>query len=209
LIECCEAPKDSSIASISLADQQGLLAFDPVLGEKMKITTRELTVVALFAALTALGAWVRIPIQPVPFTFQVFFALLSGVLLGPFLGALSQLIYLSLGLVGLPVFAGGNHGISALWGPTGGYLFGFVIAAFLIGFLVKRFGLNSLTSIFVCTLGGLAAIYLAGILQLMVVLDVSLYKALVVGFFPFVGFDLVKAALATVVARRLQRFTLS
>jgi biotin transport system substrate-specific component len=175
----------------------------------MKITTRELTMVAMFAGLTALGAWLRIPIQPVPITFQVFFALLSGVVLGPFLGALSQLVYLLLGFIGLPVFAGGNHGISALWGPTGGYLFGFVIAAFLIGVLVKKFSLSSFSSIFACTLGGLVAIYLAGILQLIIVLNVTLYKALAVGLFPFIGFDLVKAALATVVARRLQRLGLS
>lgn len=171
----------------------------------MKITTRQLILVAFFAALTALGAWLRIPLQPVPITLQVFFTLLAGAVLGPFLGALSQLIYLLLGFIGLPIFAGGSYGIGALWGPTGGYLLGFVAAAYLVGFLIKRFNLRSLLFIFVSMLAGLFMIYLLGAFQLMIVLNLTIYKALAVGIFPFVAFDLVKALLAALVAQRLQK----
>lgn len=169
----------------------------------MRITTRQLILVAFFAALTALGAWLRIPLQPVPVTLQVFFTILAGAVLGPTLGALSQLIYILLGVIGLPVFAGGTHGLGALWGPTGGYLIGFVAAAYVIGFLVKKFELKSLPGILVSMLAGLFVIYLLGVFQLVLVLKLNFYKALMVGFFPFIAFDLVKAGLAAVVARRL------
>lgn len=94
---------------------------------------------AMFAALTAAVAWFKIPLPftPVPITLQTLLVLLSGAVLGAYYGALAMIIYLLLGAIGLPVFAGGSSGIGVLLGPTGGYLFSYPIAAFVIGKMTK------------------------------------------------------------------------
>ncbi|MDI6822490.1 MAG: biotin transporter BioY [Actinomycetota bacterium] len=170
----------------------------------MRIGIRDMVLVALFAALTAIGAWIRIPIQPVPITFQVFFALLAGAILGAWLGALSQIIYILLGCIGLPVFAGGSSGLGVLFGPTGGYLFGFVIGAYLIGGMVGIRQNPGYLWFLVSMLLGVAVIYLLGMIQLMMVTRMTFQKALAVGVLPFIGIDLIKAIVAALVAQRLK-----
>jgi biotin transporter BioY len=105
---------------------------------------------ALFAALTAAVAWFKIPLPftPVPITLQTLAVLLSGVMLGSYYGALSMIIYLLLGAIGLPVFAGGGSGIGALLGPTGGYLFSYPIAAFVIGKMKEKKKIGSFLKYF-------------------------------------------------------------
>jgi len=169
----------------------------------LKITTRNMVLVGLFAALTAIGAWIRIPIAPIPFTLQMLFVLLSGIILGPLYGALSQIVYVLLGLVGLPVFAGGTSGFGILFGPTGGYLFGFIIGAYLVGKLnqvLKDTFVRNLISMF----SGIVVIYLLGMIQLAVVANLSLEKAFLGGVLPFMAFDLIKAMIAAIIAQRLQ-----
>jgi biotin transporter BioY len=90
-----------------------------------------------FAIFTAIGAQIEIPHQPVPFTLQTFFVLLSGGLLGRRNGFLSMLMYLGLGALGLPVFSASSAGVARLLGPTGGYLLSFPVAAFVVGYLVS------------------------------------------------------------------------
>ena len=99
-----------------------------------RLTTRELATAALFTAILAASAFVAIPVGSVPFTLQVYVVLLAGMVLGPRLGVLSVLAYLVLGLVA-PVYAGGASGLGALFGPTGGYLFGFIGAALVSGLI--------------------------------------------------------------------------
>jgi biotin transporter BioY len=110
-------------------------------GEPSKVRLEEalraVLLVVGFALLTALGAQVRIPIQPVPITLQTFFVLLGGLMLGPNLGALAQVLYVSLGAAGAPVFAGEGVGLAYLLGPTGGYLLGFAASAWLVGQLSR------------------------------------------------------------------------
>jgi biotin transport system substrate-specific component len=94
-----------------------------------------------FAILTSLSAQVVIPAKPIPFTLQTLLVLLSGAILGSRNGAYSQLLYLFMGVVGLPVFAqipGAPLGFSRIIGPTGGYLLAFPIAAYLVGFLIEK-----------------------------------------------------------------------
>ena len=88
-----------------------------------------------FVVLTAVGAQIEIPNQPVPFTLQTFFVLTAGAFLGKRGGVISMCLYLSLGVVGLPVFSGGAFGLAKIGGPTGGYLLSFPIAAFAVGYL--------------------------------------------------------------------------
>src|SRR3972149_2239077 len=94
---------------------------------------------ALFAALTAAVSPFKIPLgfTPVPITLQTLMVLLSGAMLGPYYGALAMILYILVGALGLPVFAGGGSGIGALLGPTGGYLFSYFIAAFAIGKILQ------------------------------------------------------------------------
>ena len=101
--------------------------------EKQKL--KGMIFAALFAALTAAIAPVKIPLgfTPVPITLQTIAVLLSGAMAGPYYGALAMAIYVLVGIIGLPVFAGGSSGIQALYGPTGGYLISYFIAAFVIG----------------------------------------------------------------------------
>lgn len=102
----------------------------------MKITTKEITLVALFSGLTAVGSFISLPLGPVPITLQTLFVILSGILLGAKLGALSQIVYIVLGLVGAPVFAGFTGGPQTVLKPSFGFIIGFVFAAFIVGKIV-------------------------------------------------------------------------
>lgn len=159
----------------------------------------------LFAALTGIGAAIRIPLRPVPVTMQVFFVLLSGLILGPFWGMASQMTYLVMGLCGAPFFAAPPHaGPLVLFGPTGGYLWGFVLAAGITGWIsrIKPAGsvpqklLTSLLPIGAC-LAGLAVIYICGVSYLAAWLSLhgkDASSAFELGVKPFILVDLAKAA---------------
>jgi biotin transport system substrate-specific component len=93
--------------------------------------------VITFSILTAIGAQIEIPNQPVPYTLQTFFVLSAGAFLGKRTGAVSMGLYLLLGIIGMPLFSDGTLGFSRIFGPTGGYLLSFPIAAFTVGYLAK------------------------------------------------------------------------
>lgn len=95
--------------------------------------SKNITLVALFTALTAIGAFISIPLGPVPITLQSFFVILSGILLGPKLGALSQVLYIFLGLIGIPIFSGFSGGLQHILKPSFGFIIGFVFAAYTAG----------------------------------------------------------------------------
>lgn len=160
------------------------------------------------ALLTALGAQVQLPIGPVPFTLQVVFVLLSGLVLGGKLGAASQIEYLALGLAGAPVFAQGKSGLFALLGPTGGYLVGFVLAAYVAGSLAEPVVGSRRIRFFIAGLAGTAGIYLCGALWLATWLSAGrgtswtaeLASAWQIGVVPFLLVDGLKALVASGVA---------
>jgi len=153
--------------------------------------------VIVFVLLTALGAFVRIPLPftPVPITLQTFFVLLSGLFLGGALGAASQLSYIFLGVLGLPLFTGTGSGLIYLFGPTAGYLIGFVFASFFIGRFIK-YSRNSffLTFLFLCAAD--IILLASGVIWLKIIFGYSLTKLLLIGFIPFLPGDLLKAFLA-------------
>jgi biotin transport system substrate-specific component len=167
----------------------------------------------LFAALTGMGAIMRVPLSPVPLTMQVFFVLLSGMFLGPVWGPASQLIYLVMGCCGAPFFAAAPYtGPAVLFGPTGGYLWGFVLASGVVGWLTGRVGKNlrnrvaGIAVLLGAGLAGVAVIYVTGTSWLGAWLgmhgkDASLAFAL--GVRPFIAADLAKAALAAAVGSSL------
>lgn len=161
--------------------------------------TNKMVLSAMFAALTVIGGLLAVPIGAVPITFQVLFCLLSGALLGARYGALAQLVYVLLGAIGLPVFAGGKGGLGVLAGPTGGYLFGFILAAFIIGKLTEKRE-PELVGTVIAMLVGLVIIYIIGTTQLAFVLKFTPEKAIAVGVAPFIALDLMKLAIAAAVA---------
>ena len=169
-----------------------------------RFTPRDLALAGLFAALVSLGALVSVPFfGPVPFTLQVAFVLLAGLLLGARLGALSMIVYLLVGLVA-PVYAQGASGPGALVGPAGGYLFGFVIAAGLVGWLSGRFSPRTLRSGVLIALAGLVPIYAVGATWLGLQLHSASFRVVVWGgIAQFVPGDVVKAVVAALVARAL------
>lgn len=156
--------------------------------------------VAGFALLTALGARVAIPLPgtPVPFTFQVVAVLLAGWLLGPKLGAASQLSYLAVGATGVPVFAAGG-GLAYLMGPTGGYLLAYPVAAWIVGAVVAEDA--GLPRQVAGLLGGLAAIYAGGVGWLATVAGHE--AALAAGVLPFLAVGLLKVLFVLLLGRRI------
>ncbi len=176
----------------------------------MKLTALDITLTSLFAALTATGAYMFIPLpfSPVPLTMQTLFVYLSGACLGSRRGALSQLIYILLGSIGLPVFAGGRAGVGVLFGPTGGYLAGFVVGAYIIGKLVEVRRNQGFTDTFLTVasvVAGTVAIYVLGVLQLSNWLKIDVGAALIVGVLPFLPGDVLKIILATLISFRIRR----
>lgn len=161
--------------------------------------------VTVFIILTALGAFVRIPLPftPVPITLQTLFVLLSAVALGSNLGGLTQVIYIILGVSGLPIFAGAGNGIYYLFGPTGGYLFGFVAAVFFAGNAVKSvrpgffpvFLILFVTSLIILGFGSL---------WLKLFFGYTFTKSLFLGLVPFLPGDLLKSLIAAALYLKLK-----
>jgi biotin transport system substrate-specific component len=163
--------------------------------------------VGLFALMTTLGAYVYIPLPftPVPFTLQTFIVLLSGAFLGKRGGALSQGLYLLLGGIGLPIWAGGAAGLSRLWGPTGGYLLAFPLAAWVVGLMLEGEKPPAWGRLWGAMALGSLMIYGLGLVQLCLWLQCGWKKALLLGALPFLPGDLVKMILAGFLCRKGNR----
>jgi len=169
-----------------------------------RMSTRGMIYASLFGALTAMGALISIPLQPVPVTLQTMFLYLAGSLLGGSLGALSQVIYVILGAIGLPVFSGGKAGLGVFLGPTGGYLVGFIAAAFVTGKIGRSRPDAGLLWLVFAMLAGTAVVYALGVLQLVLVGKLPLGKAAAVGVLPFLPGDALKIAAASVITLKVR-----
>jgi biotin transport system substrate-specific component len=176
------------------------------------LSSRELSLVALFAALSGIGGFIRLPIPYVPLTLQSLMVMLSGLILGGRLGALSQVVYILVGLMGIPVFAHGG-GPGYVLQPSFGYLLGFVAGAYVIGrFTEGRQRLPRLALLLVL-LAGLAVIYLPGVTVLYLNLHLIQQKPFAAGTVVKIGLlaplpgDLLKLGLVLVLGPVLhQRF---
>ena len=168
---------------------------DALLTRKSHIRSIFLTLTgSLLIAILARVA-IPLPFSPVPFSGQTLAVLLLGALLGSRLGAMSAALYLFQGAIGLPVFVYGA-GPAYLFGPTGGYIFGFVAAAYITGWLAERGWDRKVHTTAAAMVAGSAAIYIAGLAQLSLYTGAS--NALAAGFYPFIITDLLKVALAAV-----------
>lgn len=167
-----------------------------------KLTVFEMCITAFFAALTAILTQIAIPIGPVPITLGTFSVFLTGALLGAKLGAVSQAVYVLLGIFGVPVFTSFRAGVGVLLGPTGGYLPGYILAAGLIGFIVKRYG-NSIYVLVLAMLAGYCVYTLTGTCWYVYSTETGVAAALMVCVVPFIPGDALKIVLAAVLVRRL------
>ncbi len=159
---------------------------------------RDAALVVSAALLTAACAQISIPIpgDPVPITGQTFAVLLTGAALGADRGALGQLLYVALGLIGLPFYADGDSGWTVISGATGGYLIAFPIAAYVVGKLAElRMDRNPVKAIIPFTLGSLI-VFAIGVPWLAVSADLSIGRAIELGFVPFIPGGIIKALLA-------------
>lgn len=167
-------------------------------------TSLRMTVYAsLMAALVSAGAYLAIPIGPVPIVLQNLFIFLAGLLLGPGWGTASVGVYLLVGILGFPVFAGGVGGIGRFAGPTGGYLLGFLPAVCVIGFISNVSKTNGVRDLLAMTCGSLI-IYACGLSWLKILTGMTLGKTLAVGMYPFLPGDALKMAAAVPIAKALR-----
>ena len=161
---------------------------------------------SLFAALTAVGALIAIPIGPVPIVLQNFFVMLMGLLLGPRWGLAGLGAYLLAGAIGLPVFAGGTSGIARFAGPTGGHLGGYLPCVFLIGWISSR-GKGHRVIDALAIVCGTLALYTCGVAWLKLVTGMTWGKAMGVGVVPFLPGDIAKMIAAVLLIQSLRQLT--
>jgi biotin transport system substrate-specific component len=166
-----------------------------------RVRARDLVLVVAATALTAACAQITIhvPGLVVPITGQTFAVLLSGAALGANRGAAAMLLYVVLGMVGLPVYAGGDHGVGVVFGATGGYLVGFLVAGWAVGRLAEARMDRTPVRALPAFLLGSAIIYAIGVPWLAIATHTSLGAAIGDGFTPFIPGDLIKAAAAAAV----------
>lgn len=172
-----------------------------------RFNTNTLILCSIFAALTAVGSQIFIPLpfSPVPINLALLFVFLSGSLLGAKGGAVAQIVYVLLGLVGLPVFAGLTGGPGIVAGPTGGYIIGYILAAIIIGLFHEK----EKTPAFIKLTGyvtGLAACYLVGTAWFMYVTSTGLIAALFMCVIPFLIGDALKIAAAYLLTLKIKPF---
>ncbi|MGG2073319.1 biotin transporter BioY [Lysinibacillus irui] len=172
--------------------------------------TLALVMIAMFAALTAIGAFIKIPLPVVPFTLQIVFVFLAGCLLGSRNALYSQLIYIGVGLVGLPVFTQGG-GIMYVLQPTFGYLIGFSLAAYCIGFIMERIKTPTKKHFIGATIMGLILIYAVAVPYLYVALNFwldmksSWSHVFAIGFLSSIVADFCLAITSGLLAERLYK----
>lgn len=158
----------------------------------MKLTIHEQLMAASFAGIIAIFSQIIIPVGVVPWSLQTFIIGLSVTLLGRKVGTWSVLIYFLLGLIGLPVFAGGASGIAALFGPTGGYLIGFIFTSLIIGTILKNKEYTFFWTISANLIGFLVALCF-GTIWLKFVADMTWSAAFATGFLGFLFPEIIKS----------------
>lgn len=172
--------------------------------ERRTFKTIDLVYIGLFSALIAVCAWIAIPLT-VSVTLQTFAVCLTAGLLGWKRATLTTIVYILLGIIGLPVFTGFNSGIAAVTGPTGGYIVGFIFTALIVGFSVEKVGRKIWQNILFMVIGILVC-YLFGTVWFVIAYKVSFVSALSTCVIPFLLPDAVKIVLAAVLVNRLKRF---
>lgn len=175
----------------------------------LKITTLDIIYIALFSALIAVCSWISIPLT-IPVTLQTFAIFATAGLLGTKRGVAALLVYILLGAIGVPVFAGFSSGVGVLIGSTGGYLIGFIFIALTVGLITKFFGKKTYVLV-ISMIVGLLICYAFGTAWFMFVYTrntgaVGLATVLSWCVIPFIIPDALKIALATITVKRVSKY---
>lgn len=176
---------------------------------KLKLKIKEMVLCALFTALIAAGAFIRIPVPFLPFTLQFLFTMMAGLLLGGRLGAVCVCIYAVLGLIGLPIFAEGG-GFWYLLKPSFGYIIGFAVAAYVTGKLVEKSEKLTTGRILAANFAGLAIVYSIGMIYYYIICNfvihtpIGLWPLFLYCFLLIVPSDILLCVVAAIIAKRLK-----
>ena len=170
-----------------------------------KVNVKDMTVIALVTAVICIIAPFSIPIaiSPIPITLALFALFLAGIILGKWKGVVCTVIYLLLGMVGLPVFNGFSGGVQKLVGPTGGYLIGYLFLVFFTGF-VEKFP-NKIPMYFVGGIIGIIVCYAFGTVWFVLQYKVGFLEALTMCVFPYIPMDLVKLVAAVIIGSQVRK----
>lgn len=173
----------------------------------MNEKTKKLVLCAMFAALTGVLSQISIPLPftPVPINLATLSACLAGGLLGAKYGFISQVVYILLGAVGIPVFSGFSSGVGILVGPTGGYIIGYALQAFIIGSIVKN-KKNNIPVLVGSMILGIMGCYLLGTIWFMSITKTGLIEALMLCVVPFLIGDAIKIATGSVLVKKLGNY---
>ena len=173
--------------------------------------TRSMVYCALFTALIAVGAFIRVPVPVVPFTLQYLFTMLAGLLLGSKCGAVSVAVYVLLGLAGLPIFTEGG-GLGYIFKPSFGYLAGFCVGAYLTGYLAERIQHPTFGKYLAANLAGLAVVYAFGMVYYYLICNyvigtpIGIWPLILYCFLLAVPGDIALSVLGAIVAQRVRAF---
>lgn len=171
-----------------------------------KVNVKDVTVIALVTAVICIIAPFSIPIaiSPIPITLALFALFLAGIILGKWKGVVCTVIYLLLGMVGLPVFNGFSGGVQKLVGPTGGYLIGYLFLVFFTGLFVEKFP-NKIPMYFVGGIIGIIVCYAFGTVWFVLQYKVGFLEALTMCVFPYIPMDLVKLVAAVIIGSQVRK----
>lgn len=169
----------------------------------MKYSVKSQVLVGLCVALVAIFSQITIPVpfSMVPITFQTFAVILVAIMIEDRLATYTLIVYTLLGCIGLPVFSGFSGGVPRIFGPTGGFIIGFILMAFIIGQAAKR---KNKVILWMGTYVGLVIDYILGVIQLSFVAHMTLKEAIMVGAVPFIIKDFILAAIAIIIATRIK-----
>jgi len=172
------------------------------------LNTKDMVICALFTALIAVGAFIKIPIPYVPITLQFLFTNIAGLLLGKRRGLISVGLYIVLGLVGLPIFTQGG-GFGYVFQPTFGYILGFALGTWLAGFITER-GTDNIKTYIIAGLVDFTAVFTLGLSYFYLILNyylltpIVIEKLFVICFFPFALGDIALVIISAILAKRLR-----
>lgn len=175
----------------------------------IKLTAKEITVCALFTALISIGAYIKISIFAVPFTLQTLFTMLAGLLLGAKLGSISVLVYILLGLAGVPIFTQGG-GISYVLMPGFGYIIGFLAGTFVTGKIADSAGKVTITKLLSANFCGLIIIYGFGMFYYYIICNyvinqpIAVWPLFLYCFLMLIPGDIVLCIVAAYIAKRIR-----
>lgn len=159
----------------------GIIVFITLMGimvyniRKAELNAKKMASIGMFTALMTIGAYVKLPLFMLEFTFQLFFCIFAGLLLGSRLGMISMMVYTLVGLIGVPVFSRGG-GFGYVFQSSFGYILGFILGAFVTGKIVEVMKKDNFLVSIIASLAGVAAIYLVGVPYLYVILNLYLTK---------------------------------